>query len=98
MDVYRTEQGDYACGDSATCVAQLRKIESTLPTTGLAVTDYDGTGNAASSAFRATAPGGDQRTFWAAQQPGQQARGCALNGAQRAGTCRVAAGAGAGSW
>jgi prepilin-type N-terminal cleavage/methylation domain-containing protein len=98
MDVYRTEQGDYACGDSASCVVELRKIEAALPASGVGINDFDGTGNATAGAFRATAPGGDQRTFWAAQQPGQRTRGCALNGAPRAGSCRVAAGAGTGSW
>jgi prepilin-type N-terminal cleavage/methylation domain-containing protein len=98
MGVYRTDTGSYACGSSASCVTELRRIESTVPATGLGINGFDGTGDAASDAFRATAAGGEQRTFWAAEQPGQHARGCALNGAPRAGRCRVTAGAPTGSW
>jgi prepilin-type N-terminal cleavage/methylation domain-containing protein len=98
MGIYRTEHGDYACGASPSCVDDLRKIESTLPANGLSITGYDGTGSAAADAFRATAPGGQQRTFWAAEQPGDRSRGCALNGSAQAGACRVATGDTAGSW
>ena len=98
MDVYRTDTGGYDCGSSSACVDELHKIEDSVPTTGLAVNGFDGTGNAAANAFRATAVGGENRTFWAAQQPGQREHGCALNGAPRPGSCRVAAGAPTGSW
>jgi prepilin-type N-terminal cleavage/methylation domain-containing protein len=98
MDVYRTDNGGYDCGASATCIDELRKIESSLPTTGLSVNGFTGTGNAAPDAYRATAEGAEQRTFWAAQQPGRREHGCALNGAPRPGTCHVPAGETTGSW
>src|SRR3954447_11689826 len=97
MDVYRTDAGGYDCGTSASCVDELHKIESSVPTTGLSINAFDGTGDAAQNGFRATAQGGEQRSFWAAQQPGQREHGCALNGAPRPGECRVPAGAATGS-
>jgi type II secretory pathway pseudopilin PulG len=98
MDVYRTETGSYSCGSAAACADELHKIEDSLPTTGVGISDFDGSGDAAPDAFRATAVGGEDRTFWAAQRPGQQTHGCELNGAPRAGSCRVAPGAPDGSW
>jgi len=99
MGVYRTEHDDsYACGTSAACVTELRRIDGAVGASGLTVTGADGTGLAGLDAFRVTTLGDASRTFWIAREPGQRARGCALNGAAQAGGCRVSGGATTGDW
>jgi len=69
-------------------VSELRAIDQSLPTGGLGVTDYDGTGSALLDAFRVTTLGAETRTFWVALRPGDREHGCALNGSTAPGGCR----------
>ena len=96
--IYEQEHDTYACGTSAACLTELRRIEPNIPDSVSFSASGGSAGDPSRTAYRVRSSGGETREFWVDRASGQPIeRGCELNGSIKAGGCHLT-GPAAGTW
>jgi type IV pilus assembly protein PilA len=100
MVIYEQDHDTYACGDSPACLHAMHLLEPNIDGSRVTFSASGGSADPTRAGYRVTARGGESRTFWRDRSPSDGATedGCALNGSQDHGGCRLDGTAGDGSW